>query len=215
MNRSDRLKSIAEAIIPNVLIENYFDWKRARVIKQWEKWGSPLPPPHWLKQHVIKTLGKQHGLSILVETGTYLGHMVDAQKRNFSRIISIELQSELAHQAKEKFSKYDHIEIIEGDSGQVVRQIVPTLEEPALFWLDGHFSEGITAKGEKDTPIVEELTSIIQSKLPHLILIDDARHFNGENGYPSLHDLRELLRKSPSTYRIEIKDDIIRIIRSR
>jgi hypothetical protein len=212
MSKSNGLKSFLESILPDFLLEKYFDRKRAKAIKAWKKNGSPLPPPHLLKQQVIKDLGQQYDLKTLVETGTYLGHMVDAQKRNFSKIISIELSPDLARQAQEKFSKDAHIEILEGDSGQVIKEIVPQLTAPALFWLDGHFSEGITAKGDKDTPVMEELDTIIESKLNHIIIIDDARHFNGEKGYPSIQDLRAQLKKSPNSYRLEVKDDIIRII---
>lgn len=214
MSRSNGLKSILESILPDFLLEKYFDQKRAKAIKAWKKKGSPLPPPHLLKQQILKSLGKQYGLTTLVETGTYLGHMVDAQKRNFSKIISIELSPDLARQAQEKFSDDSRIDIIEGDSGQVIKDIVPQLDQAALFWLDGHFSEGLTAKGEKDTPVMEEVDTIIQSPLDHLILIDDARHFNGENGYPSIQNLRAQLKNSPNTYRLEVKDDIIRIIKT-
>ena len=35
-----------------------------------------------------------------------------------------------------------------------------TTKTPAIFWLDGHYSAGITAMGEQATPIFKELTHI-------------------------------------------------------
>ena len=41
-----------------------------------------------------------------------------------------------------------------------VPELVRQLDGPALFWLDGHYSGGDTAKGELDTPVSAELESI-------------------------------------------------------
>jgi hypothetical protein len=49
-----------------------------------------------------------------------------------------------------------------------------------LFWLDGHFCGGVSAHGDKGTPILEELNLILSHRVKeHVILIDDARLFNG------------------------------------
>ena len=100
---------------------------------------------------------------MLVETGTYVGEMVDAMKDSFEKIYSIELGVELARNAQEKFSAYSHIHIIQGDSGQVLKTLASQIRQPALFWLDGHYSAGITAKGAKDTPVCEELQYILEA----------------------------------------------------
>jgi hypothetical protein len=81
-----------------------------------------------------------------------------------------------------------------------------------LFWLDGHYSGGITAKGPLDTPIVKELDSILNHSVTgHVILIDDARCFVGENDYPTIDELREILHTERPRWVFEVKDDIIRI----
>jgi hypothetical protein len=75
--------------------------------------------------------------------------------------------------------------------------VLETIHEPALFWLDGHYSGGDTARGDDDTPIRRELEHI--SKHPmrgrHLIVIDDLRCFDGQNGYPSLEGLRQFTQE--------------------
>ena len=45
-------------------------------------------------------------------------------------------------------------EILQGDSTDVLPEVVEKMDEPTLFWLDGHYSGGITASGEQETPIV-------------------------------------------------------------
>jgi hypothetical protein len=180
-------------------------------LSEWEKNGKPSPPPHIVKQMAIEEYQKKFNAKILVETGTYLGDMVEAQRNRFEKIYSVELSKKLFQRAAKKFKLYPHINILNGDSGIVLNKIVPGIEVPALFWLDGHYSEGITAKGVKECPVEEELQAIVKSDLPHIILIDDARLFNGTHDYPTLDEIKQLYNKSGRNYSITIKDDIIRL----
>lgn len=182
------------------------------VISKWISDGRPLPPPHIYKQKTIDEYRLQYDIDILVETGTYLGDMVEAQKNNFSKIFSVELSERLHRKAKKRFRTDSHVNIIHGDSGTRLSEIVSTLRQPALFWLDGHYSAGITAKGNKNCPVLEELSAIFQSEFAHIILIDDARLFNGTDDYPRLEELTNLLESGGSRYIMNVKDDIIRII---
>jgi hypothetical protein len=51
----------------------------------------------------------------------------------------------------------------------VLPLIIKDLNEPAIFWLDGHYSSGITAKGDKICPIFEELDSIFNNSKSRFI----------------------------------------------
>lgn len=87
------------------------------------------------------------------------------------------------------------------------------INEPAIFWLDGHYSYGITARGEKECPIFEELSSILSSaKYKHIILIDDARYFTGKGDYPAIEKLTEFIKNKNDNYQVEVKNDIIRYV---
>ena len=116
--------------------------------------------------------------------------MVEAQRNHFEKIYSIELSEKLFNRAKKRFKDYSHITILHGDSGIVLNKLIPEIDKPALFWLDGHYSGGITAKGEKECPVPEELKTILKSSLPHIILIDDARLFNGTHDYPTIEQIK-------------------------
>jgi len=180
-------------------------------LNEWEKNGRPSPPPHIVKQMAIEEYQKNFDIKILVETGTYLGDMIEAQRDHFEKIYSVELSKNLFQRAVKRFKSYSHISILNGDSGIVLNKLLPGIDTPALFWLDGHYSEGITAKGAKECPVSEELEGIFKSDLPHIILIDDARLFNGTHDYPTLDEIKQLYKKSSRNYSLTIKDDIIRL----
>jgi hypothetical protein len=130
---------------------------------------------------------------IFIETGTYKGEMIDAMKGEFKKLYSIELSDALYEEAKIKFAKEKNVELLHGDSGKILPRILETIDEPALFWLDAHYSDGITARGEVDTPIEKELKTIFSHKIKnHIIVIDDASDFNGKNDYPKKGALKNM-----------------------
>ena len=183
-------------------------------LAEWERNGRPYPPPHIIKQRAIEEFRSRFQTEVLVETGTYLGDMVEAQRNKFKKIFSIELSERLYKQAKKRFRTYPHITILYGDSGIVLNELIPTLNKPSLFWLDGHYSEGITANGEKECPVSEELAAIFKSSFNHTILIDDARLFNGTHDYPTMDELKEMIERSGKKYSLQTSDDIIRLLPS-
>ena len=169
--------------------------------------------PHRVKQKAVLGYATHFSISTLVESGTYLGEMVDAVKRYFRTIYSIELDEGLYQRAKRIFGQFHHIFLLQGDSAQVLPGVLDQIHEPCLFWLDAHCSGGITAKGDLETPIVQELRQILAHPLAarHVILIDDARNFVGANDYPTLQQVKNLISMSIPSAVVEVKDDIFRI----
>lgn len=204
------LNSIKQAIkrtIPDDVLKLRRDLEARRA---WEKQGRLSPPPHIIKEELIKNFAQTFNTQILIETGTYLGDMVQAMRKSFTRIISFELDQTLAAQAQNRFANDNHIEIIQGDSGKLLGELLKRINEPCLFWLDGHYSGGITAKGALETPIKNELTAILSHPIDgHVILIDDARCFTGENDYPTLDELKTFVAQHNLNFSVE--HDVIRI----
>jgi hypothetical protein len=200
-------------ILKKTPLYDFIKYRRGeRELQEWRENGKPFPPPHVLKQRVVREYARSFSLDTLVETGTYVGTMVDAMKTTFKEIFSIELDRSLYEAAREKFSGFQHIHIVQGDSGEVLPDIINHLTRPCLFWLDGHYSGGITSKGQLETPVSKELESILQHPLAsHVILIDDARCFTGQNDYPTIEELRDYLRRARPQWAFEVRDDIIRI----
>ncbi len=180
------------------------------IISDWEKSGKPCPPPHIIKQLAINKYQRISNYSSFVETGTFLGDMIEAQMNNFSQLYSIELSEPLYLKAKKRFQGSPKVEIRNGDSGTVLVSLAKEIAKPCIFWLDGHYSGGFTAKGDKDCPIIEELDAIFNgSKLKHIILIDDARLFVGMNAYPTIEELKNYLTSRSIHYHLNIENDII------
>ena len=174
--------------------------------------NKPIPPPPFIKQKIIKNYAKKFDIKIFIETGTYKGGTVMSVKNIFNEIYSIELDQSLYKNASNKFSKYQHIHIIQGDSSKVLPSILSKIDEPSLFWLDGHYSADITAKGDLNTPILKELELILNHHIKnHIILIDDARLFVGVDDYPTIGELKIFLGKINPKLNFEVEDDIIRI----
>lgn len=210
---TNKIKNIIKLFIPSKILENRQIKQNNVILENWYKNPSENFTPHIVKQTIIKEYQKKYSCTILIETGTYLGDMVEAQKNTFKQIISIELGIDLYKKAQKRFRNYKHINIVQGDSGKVLGNILKKINEPAIFWLDGHYSADITAKGEKDCPIFEELGAVFSSTpLNHILLIDDARLFVGQNDYPTLEDLTLYIKSKNEKYSVEIKNDIIRCV---
>lgn len=187
-------------------------WRNRRAVALWKRQGCPAPPPQAVKYQVIRDHAAQAGIGLFIETGTYLGDSIYANRNIFRSIYSIELSEDLHRQACRRFARLPHVTILHGDSASVLPRLLGDVQEPALFWLDGHYSGGVTARGSIDTPIVAELEAILAHPIPnHVILIDDARCFDGTGGYPSIPQIKDLILSRRPTARIEAKDDIIRV----
>ena len=167
-----------------------------------------INPPRFVKEKVINFYARKYNIDILIETGTYEGEMVSSLKDNFREIFSIELSKVLAENAKKMFSKEDHIKIIWGDSGQKLKEILKKLSSPCLFWLDAHYSGGKSARGKKETPVMEELKEIMNHSERDIVLINDANNF-GEGNYPSYNEIKEII---DNKFKLQVKNNIIRII---
>ena len=187
--------------------------KQPRELSQWEQKGKPSPPPHVVKERAIQEYAARFGIKTLVETGTLYGDMVEAMRSDFDQIYSIELSERLYEIAKRRFSRVPAVTLIQGDSGVELGNLVGKLSGPALFWLDGHYSEGETAQGPKDTPIFEELEHIFSARRDgDVILIDDARCFGTYPSYPTLDELRKFILARKPRALIAVVDDSIRIM---
>ncbi len=150
----------------------------------------------------------------LVETGTYYGLTVEHCYDFFDKIYTIELNHKLYEFNKIRFKDQLKINLLEGDSGQVLNKILSkgVLGKNCVFWLDGHYSDKETSIALKTSPIIEELKDIFSfvSIINNwIILIDDRRLFDGID-YPTLEEI-ELLANS-NNYKTIYDDDCIVLI---
>lgn len=177
--------------------------------------SADLFMPAAARREVLREYGKRHDLRIFIETGTNDGGTPWALKDDFDELHTIELGEHQWLAAVERFRPYPHVECSFGDSADVLPTILARIDQPALIWLDGHWSGGTTARGREDTPVLRELAAIFATGIPHVVLVDDARLFEGmplhaeQPNWPHIDEVRSLAKDHG--YRYELTDDIIRL----
>jgi len=119
----------------------------------------------------------------IIETGTYWGEGIKdyLSTKYFDKIYSIEISNKYFLLNKEQFKNNSNVEILEGDSSEVLTELISNkkLEEnPILFYLDAHFSGGDTGGANicNGCPVLKELESISKRNVKgDIIFIDDMR----------------------------------------
>lgn len=187
-------------------------------IAQWQLRGSPVPPPHYRKQQILRKTAHDYQLRDLIETGTFLGDMLAAMRDDFNSLTSIELSEELHARAQQRFAGDSKITLLRGDSKELIAEVAGSLTRPSLFWLDAHYSGSWhedfeeTAGGDRDNPIYAELEAVFARGLDHVVLIDDARLFNGQEGWPQLKDICAFVEEREPQREVLVAEDIVRIL---
>jgi hypothetical protein len=209
------MMSKLKSLIISTAAYDLYNWLRYRI--EWLKWvaGWLDRAPHLLKRRLIASRVNAFRPKVFVETGTLFGDMTYAQRNNFRQLFSIELDEYLFERALLRFKHYSHIRILHGDSGQMIAKVLQELDEPCLFWLDAHYSGGITAHGVEMTPVFDEIRHILNHPVRnHVIVIDDARLFNGTDGYPTFRVLRDFVDSIDPDCLTWIENDTITVART-
>lgn len=138
------------------------------------------------------------GFANFVETGTLFAHTTLHASHWFENVITIELSPDLAAMARRSLAHRPNARVLEGNSAQVLPEVIAGLSGPSLFFLDAHWSgdssvnwdgalfagypvdtaritaeEGLV-EAERQVPLKAELEEIAASHAaPALVLIDD------------------------------------------
>ncbi|HEX2983831.1 MAG TPA: hypothetical protein VHO28_09845, partial [Ignavibacteriales bacterium] len=169
-----------------------------------------------LTQEFLTFLKDSFAIDSFIETGTYLGESAYNASKVFKNIYTIELSQKLYAEASKRYASAN-INFYCGDSAKVLKEMLPQIKGKALFWLDGHYSGGATAKAGKNTPILEEIEALKSSGINEaIVLVDDIRLFEkmektdeGLSGYPGLHELIEALLSLNPSYKYALLGDIL------
>jgi hypothetical protein len=198
------MKQILKKILPQVLIEAV---QHSRAMSAWRDRGYLDNSPQFVKESVFQKYGIAD--AEWVETGTYMGETTKFLSEKFPHVYTIEPSLELYKAACARFEG-GNVTLFNDVSENVFPKLLPTLSGNVNFWLDGHYSAGVTFKGDKDCPVEDELRAIEENlknfnKLS--ILIDDVRCFLPSNSeypdYPSIDYLVDWARKLNMRWRIE------------
>jgi hypothetical protein len=179
-----------------------------REYAHWERRGFSEPSPILIKQAFLLKHGTQK--ATWVETGTYLGQTTEALANFGCAVISIEPQTSLFNSAKNYFHSFPNVKILNGTSEEIFPSLLPTIRGDVNFWLDGHYSDGITFKGNLETPILVELQQIAMNKSKYQrikVFIDDIRCFGSPDlsykHYPQVQVLIDWAKDNDMKWHIE------------
>lgn len=173
---------------------------------------DPFLPPE-KRRDILREYGKRHGLRVFIETGTANGDTPAALVEDFDQLYTIEVGMAAFEAAQKRFRGEPKVLCLFGDSAKVLPQVLKQVDDtPALLWVDGHFCGA--DRGAKDTPVLEELEAIFATGIKHVILIDDARLFQGmshygEHDWPHIETVKIVAKQHG--YHYECIDDIIRL----
>lgn len=152
-----------------------------------------------------KVLDRFGDYNILVETGTHIGRTAKWGSDWFRFVYTIESELYYHNIAKRNLRHRKNVYCKYGNSIDELPLIVATLDTPAIFWLDAHWSRDLEGvKPDVVCPVLEEIAIIRKSNIDHVILVDDARLFGVEKGWPSLDDVKSSLGRN--SY---VEDDVI------
>ena len=198
------MKKLLKKLLPQAFLEFY---QTQRGIADWKKRGFLENSPQLVKENVFLKYGIKN--AAWIETGTYLGTTTKYLSNLFPHVYSIEPEPMLYASACKRFEG-KNVTLFNEVSENVFPSLLPKLTGNINFWLDGHYSAGITFKGVKDCPVKDELSAIENnfSNFDKLsILIDDVRCFLPSNvdysDYPSIDYLVDWARRMNLCWRIE------------
>jgi hypothetical protein len=202
---SNLIKDLKEKYIPK-------KWRGKKALREghqrWakQKWASPAP--NFVKWAVFMRYAQPN--SIWVETGTYKGDTTNYLRTIGSTVYTIEPSEILFNNAVQRFKKYQNVSVLNEISETAFPKLLPTLSGSINFWLDGHYSSGITHLGPNETPIEQELLEIeknIKNFSKISIFIDDVRCFSPHliefKNYPKLKYLVDWAEKNSLIWTIE------------
>lgn len=130
-----------------------------------------------VSRELVAWMRDAYGVSTFIETGTNRAETAAWAADNFASVVSVEGSEALYGAAQAAHGHRTNLRFVLGDSRVCLPEIVRTLREPAIFWLDAHWCGETTFGESAECPVLEELAAINESSLGHLVLVDDARLF--------------------------------------
>lgn len=148
--------------------------------------------------------------SIFVETGTFMGGGIDVAKAvGIPRIASIEVYEPYWREQSARFAGDSGVKIVLGDSATVLGPLIADMDDPIVFWLDGHVHFG--NRGKDNSPILDELAQIARHRrCDHVVMVDDRQAMGTDlwGGVTEADVVAGLMAINPS-YRLVHEDNRI------
>jgi hypothetical protein len=164
-------------------------------------------------------LRDETGIETFIETGTHTGQTAEWAAQYFTSVATVEWSSELYEQTSARLAGLKNIKCYCGNSHETLKELVPQLPGPAIFWLDAHWSAGPRQAGTKEEcPLLDEIATIDQSSHDDIILIDDARYFlapppppHDTEQWPTIETILQTLTRNKERHTIIQHDYILSV----
>lgn len=158
-----------------------------------------------------------YDINIFIETGTYKGKTSLWASQYFQKVYTIEKSESIYNDTVHRLGHIKNIDFLLGHSAEKLKEILRQVQEPAIFWLDAHWSAGITYGKDEKSPLIDELKIILKNSKYNLLLIDDASLFLAPppkphkiENWPTIHEILDNFNKY-ERYTIIYEDVIISI----
>ncbi|WP_299402686.1 hypothetical protein [Acaryochloris sp. IP29b_bin.148] len=165
---------------------------------------------------LLEKLKMELSIQNFIETGTYKAETAIRASSIFKNIFTIEFSQKLYNEAIQSHGAIDNIDFRFGNSKEELAKIIPQLNGTSLFWLDAHWSGGVTFGSVDECPLLDELNIINSRCTDSVILIDDARLFTSPpplphnvDQWPDISTVIESLQSYSSKRYVVIIEDVI------
>jgi hypothetical protein len=133
--------------------------------------------------------------NVFIESGTFYGESFSKAINSgiFERCYSVEIQPELYQKLVPRFPESPSQKVFLGISYEVfAKEIFPrcSAQDRLFFWLDGHYSAGVTGGRDLPCPLLSELAAIEQHcpTKSLVIAIDDANDLGRQHDQIAGHN---------------------------
>jgi len=163
----------------------------------------------------IKKIKNEFAIDCFIETGTYRATTAVWASTLFKKVYTIEAFKPLYDEMCLMHKDYDNVSFVYGKSNEKLKDILDDANQPAIFWLDAHYSGDGTFGEKEKCPLINELKIINNFRHDSIILIDDARIFLSPYSmqfkvvdYPDISKIINILNEVPHRYIIILEDVI-------
>lgn len=172
------------------------------------------------KHAVLAEYAQRFKPKVFIETGSLRGDTLKAMLPYFERLYTIDVNPTFTAKVAQRFAAWPKVKAINGDSGVLLPELLKTIHEPCLFWLDAHMAGTHHDHYVINAPIREELETVLthECAADHVVLVDDFWYFANEEWrevLPSVPEIEAIVKAKFPDWVFEIELDIMRCHRSR
>ena len=174
-------------------------------------------PPEWIKRSILLKTIKYKNIKNFIETGTFLGETSILVAENVEEVYTCELSKpiyekflmKLNQVKKESLEKINHYNNDSLEFLKIINEKSILSKSNTLFWLDSHYSGGLT-EGKRKCPLLKEINYILKNiSSDSIILVDDIHNMNGLLGYPTISQIKKLINSLDLGFNFQIYSNIL------